>query len=157
MSNRIWEYAEIGLQEFKSSKLLADTLEEHGFVVDRGVAGMPTALVATFGSGRPIIGFLGEFDALPGLSQKAVPHREPLKEGAPGHGCGHNVYAASGIGAAIATKVAVENGKMKGTVRSSALQLKKPLTGRSSWFVKDASKMSMLLWATILEQPTTYV
>ncbi len=84
MSDKIWEYAEVGLQEFKSSKLLADTLEKHGFKVERSVAGMPTAFVATYGSDKPIIGILGEYDAMPGLSQKAVPYKEPLKEGAPG-------------------------------------------------------------------------
>jgi aminobenzoyl-glutamate utilization protein B len=116
VSDKIWEYAEVGLQEFKSSKLLADTLEKHGFKVERGVAGMPTAFVATYGSDRPIIGILGEYDAMPGLSQKAVPYKEPLKEGAPGHGCGHNIYGASGLGGAIAARMAVEAGNIKGTV-----------------------------------------
>jgi len=101
ISDKIWEYAELGLTEYKSSKLLADTLEKAGFKVERGVAGMPTAFVATYGSGRPVIGIMGEYDALPGLSQKAVPWREPIKEGAPGHGCGHNIHGTSGMAAAI--------------------------------------------------------
>ncbi|MEM2452706.1 MAG: amidohydrolase, partial [Candidatus Methanomethylicia archaeon] len=86
LSDTIWEYAELGLEEFKSSKLLADELEKHGFKVEMGIAGMPTAFVATWGSGKPIIGILGEYDALAGLSQKRVPWKEPIVEGAPGHG-----------------------------------------------------------------------
>ncbi|RLG49280.1 MAG: amidohydrolase, partial [Thermoproteota archaeon] len=113
ISDKIWEYAELGLIEYKSSKLLADELEKAGFKVERGVAGMPTAFVATYGSGRPVIGIMGEYDALPGLSQKAVPWREPIKEGAPGHGCGHNIHGTSGMAAAIAVKVAMEEAGLK--------------------------------------------
>jgi len=75
---RIWEYAEVGLREFKTGKLLADMLEGEGFRVERGVAGMPSAFVATYGSGGPVIGVMGELDALPGISQKAVPYKEAL-------------------------------------------------------------------------------
>lgn len=117
VSNKIWEYAEIGLQEFNSSELLANTVEKHGFNVERGIAGMPTAFVATYGSEKPVIGFLGEFDALPGLSQKAVPYREPLKDGAPGHGCGHNLYGTASMAASIAAREVMEKGKLKGTVK----------------------------------------
>ncbi len=105
------------MKEFKSSKLLADELERHGFRVERGVAGMPTAFVAAWGSGKPVIGILGEYDALPGLSQKVVPWREPLVPGAPGHGCGHNIHGASGMAAAIAVKVAMEREGLEGTVK----------------------------------------
>jgi aminobenzoyl-glutamate utilization protein B len=93
ISDAIWSYAELGLEEYRSSKLLADTLEAAGFKVERGVAGMPTAFVANWshGSGKPVIGFLAEYDALPMLSQKAgLATKEPLVAGAPGHGCGHN-------------------------------------------------------------------
>jgi len=117
ISDTIWEYAELGLREYKSSKLLADELEKHGFKVERGVAGMPTAFVATWGSGKPVIGIMGEYDALPGLSQKVVPRREPLKPGAPGHGCGHNIHGTSGMAAAIAVKVAMEKHGLEGTVK----------------------------------------
>ena len=117
ISDTIWEYAELGLREYKSSKLLADELEKHGFKVEREVAGMPTAFVATWGSGKPIIGIMGEYDALPGLSQKVVPRREPLKPGAPGHGCGHNIHGTSGMAAAIAVKVAMEKHGLEGTVK----------------------------------------
>ena len=97
ISDAIWSYAELGLEEYKSSELLAITLDAHGFKVDRGVAGMPTAFVANWshGTGEPVIGFLAEFDALPGLSQQAgSPKKEPLVIAAPGHGCGHNTMAA---------------------------------------------------------------
>ena len=97
ISDAIWSYAELGLEEYKSSKLLADTLEETGFKVDRGVAGMPTAFVASWshGTGKPVVGFLAEYDALPMLSQKAgSPTQDPLIPGAPGHGCGHNTMGA---------------------------------------------------------------
>jgi len=117
ISDKIWELAELGLQEFKSSALLADALEENGFVVERGIAGMPTAFMATYGSGHPIIGIMGEYDALPGLSQKAVPHKEPLVEGAPGHGCGHNIHGTSGLAAAIAVRVAMQKNSIGGTIR----------------------------------------
>lgn len=117
ISDTIWEYAELGLREYKSSKLLADELEKHGFKVERGVAGMPTTFVATWGSGKPVIGIMGEYDALPGLSQKVVPWREPLKPGAPGHGCGHNIHGTSGMAAAIAVKVAMEKHGLGGTVK----------------------------------------
>jgi len=97
ISDAIWSYAELGLEEYKSSKLLADTFEEAGFKVERGVAGMPTAFVASWsnGSGKPVIGFLAEYDALPMLSQKAgVAKHDPVVPGAPGHGCGHNTMGA---------------------------------------------------------------
>lgn len=116
-SDAIWKYAELGLVETESAELIASTLEKYGFSVQRGVAGMPTAFVATYGQGKPTIGIMGEYDALPGLSQKAVPYKEPLVEGAPGHGCGHNIHGVSGMAGAIATKIAMENHGAKGTIR----------------------------------------
>jgi aminobenzoyl-glutamate utilization protein B len=118
ISDRIWSYAELGLQEFKSSKLLADTLEEEGFTVERGLAGIPTCFVATYGHGLPVIGFLGEFDALPGLSQKGrVPQKDPVIDGAPGHGCGHNTMGTAAVAAAIVVKKAMEKFGIKGTIK----------------------------------------
>jgi aminobenzoyl-glutamate utilization protein B len=118
ISDAIWSYAELGLQEFRSSKLLADTLEQAGFKVERGVAGMPTAFVASYGSGKPVIGLLGEFDALPMLSQKGrVPRQEPVVDGAPGHGCGHNTMCTAAAAAAIAVKDAMDKYGLKGTIR----------------------------------------
>lgn len=117
ISDNIWKFAELGLQEFKSSALLTEELKKDGFKVEMGVAGMPTAFVATYGSGKPAIGIMGEYDALAGVSQKAVPHKEPLVEGAPGHGCGHNIHGTSGMAAAIATKVVMKEAGLKGTVK----------------------------------------
>ena len=117
MSDKIWDFAELGLIEFKSSALLADELEKHGFRVERGIAGMPTAFVANWGEGKPVIGIMGEYDALPGLSQKRVPWKETLEKGKPGHGCGHNIHRTSGMAAAIAVKKAMENYGTKGTIK----------------------------------------
>jgi len=117
ISDKIWNFAELGLQEFKSSSLLANELERAGFTVQRGVAGMPTAFVASYGSGKPVIGVMGEYDALPGLSQKPVPKKEPLVPGAPGHGCGHNIHGTSGMAGTIATKIAMEASGIKGAIK----------------------------------------
>jgi aminobenzoyl-glutamate utilization protein B len=117
LSDQIWAFAETALKENKSSKLLADYAEQKGFEVERGVAEMPTAFVATFGEGKPIIGILGEFDALPGISQKAAPVKEAYEAGAAGHGCGHNLFGAGSLGAAVAIKELIVAGKLKGTVR----------------------------------------
>jgi len=118
ISDAIWNYAELGMQEFKSSAILIKTLEEEGFKVEKGVAGMPTCFVASWGNGKPVIGILGEFDALPGLSQKALsPLQIPVVDGAPGHGCGHNMMGAAGIAAAIAVKKSMEQNNLQGTIK----------------------------------------
>jgi len=118
ISDAIWEYAELGLLEFNSSKLLADTLEAAGFTVEHGLAGMPTCFVASYGSGKPVIGLLGEFDALPMISQKGrLPKKEPVVEGAPGHGCGHNTMGAAAAAAAIAVKEAMDAHGIAGTIK----------------------------------------
>lgn len=118
ISDSIWSFAELGMQEFKSSKLLADTLEEAGFTVEREAAGMPTCFVASYGSGKPVIGILGEFDALPMISQQGrVPHQEPIVDGAPGHGCGHNTMCTAAAAAAIAVKKAMDKYKLPGTIK----------------------------------------
>jgi aminobenzoyl-glutamate utilization protein B len=118
ISDAIWSYAELGLQEYKSSKLLADTLEQAGFKVERGLAGMPTCFVASYGSGKPVIAILGEYDALPMISQKGgIPKQDPLLEGAPGHGCGHNAMGTAGTAAAIAVKQAMDKYGFQGTIR----------------------------------------
>jgi aminobenzoyl-glutamate utilization protein B len=116
LSDRIWAYAEIALREHRSAAALADFAERQGFRVQRGVAGMPTAFVARYGEGHPVIGVMGEYDALPGLSQKALPEKMPLVEGAAGHGCGHNLFGAASLGAAIAIKEQIAAGRLKGTV-----------------------------------------
>jgi aminobenzoyl-glutamate utilization protein B len=117
LADQVWGFAETALRETRSAALLADHAEKQGFRVERGVAGMPTAFVASYGEGRPVIAVLGEYDALPGLSQKAVADRVELTEGAPGHGCGHNLFGAASLGAAIAVKELIAAGKLSGTVR----------------------------------------
>ncbi len=118
ISDAIWSYAELGLQEFQSSRLLIDTLETEGFTVEKGLAGMPTCFVASYGSAGPVIGILAEYDALPMLSQKAQTSRQdPLVPGAPGHGCGHNLMGAAATAAAIAVKRAMEEHKLQGTIK----------------------------------------
>jgi len=117
ISDSIWALAETAFEEHKSAKLLADYAEKNGMTVERGVAGIPTAFTATYGSGKPVISILGEFDALPGISQKAQPTKEPLNDGAAGHGCGHNLFGAASLGAALATKELIEQGKLKGTIK----------------------------------------
>ena len=86
----IWNSPELGYLEFKSSKKLQDLLAKEGFSIEKGVAGLPTAFIASYGKGSPVIGIMGEFDALPGLSQQAIPEKKPVVEDGPGHGCGHH-------------------------------------------------------------------
>ncbi len=117
LSDRIWAFAETALRETRSAAVLADYAEAQGFEVERGVAEMPTAFVATYGEGRPVIGVIGEYDALPGISQKAQPVKEALEAGAAGHGCGHNLFGAASLGAALAIKELIAEGKLEGTVR----------------------------------------
>jgi aminobenzoyl-glutamate utilization protein B len=117
LSDRIWRYAETALRESRSSKALADYAEQNGFRVERGVGGLPTAFTATYGEGRPVIGIMGEFDALPGISQKPTPAKEPLTPGAPGHGCGHNLFGVASLAGAIAVKEQIAAGRIKGSVR----------------------------------------
>ena len=117
VADTIWGYAELGLTEVKSSKLLQEELKKHGFKVDAGVAGMPTAFIATWGKGSPVIGVMGEFDALPGISNKVVPEKAPLREGAPGHGCGHHIHGTSGVAGAIAARYEMEKKDIKGTLK----------------------------------------
>lgn len=117
MSDAVWAHAETALYETESSQLLADYAEQQGFDVERGVAGMPTAFIASYGEGRPIIGILGEYDALARLSQSATPTRHPVHENAAGHGCGHNLFGVASLGAATAIKQLIESGVLQGTIR----------------------------------------
>ncbi|MGY5880590.1 MAG: amidohydrolase [Candidatus Thorarchaeota archaeon] len=135
-SDKIWNFAELGLVEYKSSELLAHILEENGFKVQMGVSDMPTAFVASWGSGGPIIGVQGEYDALPGISQKVSTKREPLIEGAPGHGCGHNIHGVTAVSAAIAVKVALENSGTKGTIRFYGTPAEETYSGKM-FMVRD--------------------
>lgn len=126
----IWEHPQLGLQETYASKRIADELKKAGFSVKMGIAEMPTAFIASWGEGKPIIGILGEYDALPGLSQKVSAKKEPIKEGAPGHGCGHNLLGTGGLGAALALKEIMEKNKIKGTIRYYGCPAEETLVGK---------------------------
>jgi aminobenzoyl-glutamate utilization protein B len=131
LSDQIWEFAETALRETRSSKLLADYAEKQGFTVTRNISGMPTAFIATFGSGKPIIGIMGEYDALPGVSQKAVAEKSPLVDGGAGHGCGHNLFGAGSLGAALAIKEQIAAGKLKGTIRFYGTPAEEAIGGKT--------------------------
>ena len=109
MSETLWDYSETAMLEYQSAKFLADLLEADGFTVERGVADMPTAFVASYGSGSPVIGVLAEFDALPGVGNAVVPHRQEREDGVrSGQGCGHNLFGAASVGAAMVLKRVIE-------------------------------------------------
>ncbi|NJB70171.1 aminobenzoyl-glutamate utilization protein B [Saonia flava] len=136
ISDSIWSLAETAFEEHQSSEILANYAEKNGFIVERGVAGMPTAFVATYGTGSPVISVLGEFDALPGISQKAEPTKNPLVEGAAGHGCGHNLFGAASLGSAIAIKEQIEKGKLKGTIKFFGTPSEEKFFGKI-WMVRE--------------------
>ncbi|MDR1977414.1 MAG: amidohydrolase [Synergistaceae bacterium] len=113
----IFDNPELGMQEFKAVKILTDLAAKHGFKVETGVAGMPTAFVATYGGGKPVIAFSVEYDCLPGLSQKVSPAKDPVIEGAPGHGCGHNLLGTTALEAGIAFRYAMEKFALTGAIK----------------------------------------
>ena len=117
MAKGIWGFAELGMEEVLSSALLAEELERQGFSVKKGVAGMPTAFEASWGEGKPVIGILAEYDALPGLSNYPVPYKSPIQDGAPGHGCGHNLFGTASMAAVVALKSMMKKFKLSGTVK----------------------------------------
>ena len=117
IARQIWEFAEVSFCEVKSASLLQSKLKEEGFSVEAGVAGLETAFVATYGEGKPIVGILAEFDALPGMSQDAVAERKVLVDGGPGHGCGHNLFGTGSVAAAIAVKEWLAKSGSSGTIR----------------------------------------
>ena len=114
---QIWNHAELGYKEVKSTALLQETLKKEGFTVEAGVADIPTAFVATYGSGQPVIGILAEFDALPGLAQQAVPEKKTIEGKAGGHACGHHLFGAASVAAGISIKKLIEEKKLKGTIK----------------------------------------
>jgi aminobenzoyl-glutamate utilization protein B len=114
---QIWNYAEVGYKEQKSSALLQQTLQNNGFTVQAGVADIPTAFVASYGSGNPVIAILAEYDALPGLSQQAVPEKKPVAGIDAGHGCGHHLFGTASVAAGIELKKMIEAKKISGTIR----------------------------------------
>ena len=117
MSDQIWEFAEVGYQETKSTALLKEELRGAGFAITENIGRIPTAFSAQAGAGRPVIGILGEYDALPGLQQEAVPLKQPLRSTRPGHGCGHNLFGTASAAAAIAVKEWLAEKDLTGTVR----------------------------------------
>lgn len=117
MALRVWGWSEVGYKEAKSSALLAERLEKAGFTVKRGVAKIPTAFTATLGEGQPVIGVLGEYDALPGLSQEAVPFKQRAKDRHAGQGCGHHLFGVASASACLALAEQLKAGKLKGTLR----------------------------------------
>jgi len=116
IAKQIWDLAEVGYQEERSSELLRWELEESGFAVETGIAGMPTAFIASYGSGKPVIAILAEYDALPGITQAAVPERQPLEQAA-GHACGHHLFGTASTAAGIAVRDWLEATGTQGTVR----------------------------------------
>jgi aminobenzoyl-glutamate utilization protein B len=117
ISSRIWEFAEVGYKETRSAALLKEDLRSQGFRIEENIGAIPTAFTATWGSGKPVIGILGEYDALPGLSQEATPEKKVREAGAGGHGCGHNLFGAASAAAAAAVKQRLAAEKREGTVR----------------------------------------
>ncbi len=117
VSDALWDYAEIALLEHRSAKLLADIAEQEGFKVEMGVANLETGFVAVYGSGKPVIGILAEYDALPGLSQEDVTFKKAIIEDEAGHGCGHNLFGAGSLVAALVIKDLIQEGKLTGTVK----------------------------------------
>jgi aminobenzoyl-glutamate utilization protein B len=131
VSLNIWNTPELALHEYKSSRELMAYLENNGFRVEKGVAGMPTAFIATYGSGKPVVAIFAEYDALAGLSQKAEASLSPLKEGAPGHGCGHNLIGAGAAAAAVAVSKWMETGKIPGTLRFYGTPAEESIFGKA--------------------------
>jgi aminobenzoyl-glutamate utilization protein B len=117
ISRQIWDLAEVGFQEYKSAALLQNELKQEGFTVQAGVAGIPTAFVATFGSGKPVIGLLAEYDALPGITQDASPERKPIEGKKAGHACGHHLFGTGSVASAIAVKNWLKQTGKTGTIK----------------------------------------
>ncbi len=133
MAMSLWTYAETALLETQSAALLAGILQAEGFAVEQGVAGMPTAFVASYGSGRPVVGILAEYDALPGVGNAPVPRRAPRPDAVTsGHGCGHNLFGAASVGAALALKRAMDAQGLAGTVRLYGTPAEETVVGKVS-------------------------
>ena len=117
IAKQIWSFAELGYQEEKSAALLKSTLQKEGFKIESGVAEIPTAFIASYGSGHPVIAILGEYDALPGVSQDAVPERKEVTPGGAGHACGHHLFGTGSAAATIAVKTWLQKANTSGTIR----------------------------------------
>ena len=136
LSDKIWEAAEVAFREDKSAEYLIEYAEANGLTIERGLAGMPTAFTASYGKGKPVIGIIGEFDALPGLSQTTAPYRDELIEGGAGHGCGHNLFGTASLGAAIAIKELIEKGSIEGTVNFFGTHAEEKFFG-NLWMIRE--------------------
>ena len=136
ISDNIWHAAEVAFREEKSAEYLIAYAKQNGFDVDSDLAGMPTAFTATFGEGSPVIGIIGEFDALPGLSQTTNSYKNELTEGGAGHGCGHNLFGTASLGAAVAIKELIEKGSLKGTVKYFGTPAEEKFFGKL-WMIRD--------------------
>ena len=131
IAKEIWDHPQIALTETFASKMLADELAADGWEIEWGAGGMDTAFVATWGSGSPIIGFLGEYDALPGLSQEVSTEKTPIEDGGPGHGCGHNLYGTAVMASSMALKQAMMAENTPGTIRFYGCPAEETLVGKS--------------------------
>ena len=140
MNQDIWAYAELGLQEYRSAARLVSALKRAGFRVKEGASEMPTAFVAEYGSGRPIIGILAEYDALPELSQQTAGQRQPIPGQASGHGCGHCALGTAGVGAAVAVKNLYEKYHLPGTVRVYGTPAEETVIGKVYMTLDDQFK-----------------
>ncbi len=131
LAKKLWENPEVGYEEVKACPWIAEFLEKEGFQVETGYAGVPTAIRAVWGSGKPVIGFLGEYDALPGLSQKVSTTQDPVVPGGPGHGCGHNLLGVAHIAAALGMKKELQEQNLPGTVVFYGCPAEEKLTGKT--------------------------
>ncbi|CAN5595603.1 M20 family metallopeptidase [soil metagenome] len=131
MCQQLWDFAETALKEHQSSQLLINSLQQEGFSIEKNIAGMPTAFIASYGSGTPIIGILAEYDALPGVGNAPVPQREARDDGvSSGHGCGHNLFGAASVHAAIALKRTMEKKNIKGTIKLFGTPAEETVVGK---------------------------
>lgn len=130
LAYKIWFNPETAYNETKACEWTSKTLKDYGFEVETGYAKMPTAIRAKWGKGKPVIGFIGEYDALPGLSQKICSHKEPMIPEAPGHGCGHNLLGVACVGAAIGMKAEMEQKGLNGTIVFYGCPAEEVITGK---------------------------
>jgi len=127
----LWDYSETALKEHKSAELLIDILQKEGFTIEKDVSGMPTAFVATYGSGSPVVGILAEYDALPGVGNAPVPYKAPREDGlSSGQGCGHNLFGSACVNAAIAIKRTMDKNNVKGTIKLFGTPAEETVVGK---------------------------
>ena len=139
VARSIWEYAEVGYQETKSTALLQQELTKAGFKVEAGVAGIPTAFVATAGSGKPVIGILAEYDALPGINQDSVPDRKPIEGKGAGHACGHHLFGTASVSAGIALATGSRRAARPGRSACTGRPPRKAVPARCTWCAPGSS------------------